>query len=170
MRTKIKKLILKLGYSIYKIVRTPVKWYWKVFRIQTRGVRVMLIHQEKIVLVRHWYNSLWVMPGGGIHAYETPEQAAIREIQEELGFTIKQLDYCLGVYSNNKEGKNDTVYCYVVELSEQILFTKKRFNIEIADIIWGEFSELPSGTSFATKTRIKEYLSKDITHRVRPWS
>ena len=170
MRTKIKKLIFKLGYGAYRIVRTPVKWYWKLFNIQTRGVRVMLVHQEKIVLVRHWYNSLWVMPGGGIHKHETPEQAAIREIQEELGIKIDQLEYLLGVYSNNKEGKNDIVYCYVVELSEQIIFPKRRFNIEIADIVWSEFSNLPIGTSFATKTRIKEYVSKDITDTLRPWS
>ena len=77
MRTRIKEVVLSLGYIAFKIIRTPIKWYWKKFNIKTNGVRVMIVHKGSIVLVRHWYNILWVMPGGGIKKYETPEQAAI---------------------------------------------------------------------------------------------
>lgn len=170
MRTKLKKLIIKIGHTIYKIVRTPIIWYWKIFNIKTRGVRVMIVCQNEIVLVRHWYNSLWVMPGGGIKKHETPEQAAIREIKEETGITIKQLDYLLGVYSNNKGGKNDTVYCFVVELKEKLEIPSKKLNIEISDISWIDTNNLPSSTSLATRTRIQEYAHKDIIQSIRPWS
>lgn len=169
MHTKIKKLIIYFGYKTYKIVRTPLLWYWKIRKIQTRGVRVMLVCQGKLVLVRHWYNSLWVMPGGGIHRHETPEQAAIREIKEELGVNIIQLDYLLGVYQNKKEGKDDLVYCYVVEIPEMSNFSKNKFNFEIADIIWKSFDELPEGTSGATKQRIHEHIHSDISKEIRVW-
>jgi len=170
MRPKLKKLIIWCGYRVYKIVRTPFKWYWKIFKIKTRGVRVLITHQNKLILVRHWYNSLWVMPGGGIKKHETPEQAAIREIQEEIGIDIPQLEYLLGAYSNIKEGKNDTVHCFVVELDEQIQIPHHKFNIEISDIKWCEFENLPEGTSGATRARIQEYLRKDISTVIRPWS
>ena len=49
----------------------------------------MILYQNEIILVRHWYNTLWVMPGGGIKKHETPEQAAVREIKEELGIEIE---------------------------------------------------------------------------------
>jgi 8-oxo-dGTP pyrophosphatase MutT (NUDIX family) len=169
MRTKIKKLIIYFGYKTYKIIRTPIIWYWKIFKIQTRGVRVLIVCQNKIVLVRHWYNSLWVMPGGGIQKHETPEQAALREIKEELGIQIKQLDYLLGVYQNKKEGKNDTVYCYIVELDNLCDISKNKFNFEISDIVWRSFDELPEGTSKATKQRLEEYINSDTSKDLRVW-
>lgn len=169
MRTKIKKLIINFGYKIYKFIRTPVIWYWKIFKIQTRGVRVLIIYQNKTVLVRHWYNSLWVMPGGGIDKYETPEQAAVREVREELGMKINQLDYLLGIYQNKKEGKNDIVYCYVVELDNLCDFSKNKFNFEISDIVWKDFNELPEGTSKATKQRLEEYIKSDTSKELRIW-
>lgn len=169
MRPKFKKLIILLGYTTYKIVRTPIKWYWKLCNIQTKGVRVLLVHQDQVILVRHWYNSLWVMPGGGIKKHETPEQAAIREIKEELGIDISQLDYLLGVYSNKTENKNDEVHCFVVELETKIEIPKRKFNFEIADIVWVDIKNHPTGTSLATSKRIQEYLVKDISQDIRLW-
>lgn len=169
MCKKIKKLIIEFGYTAYKIVRIPIKWYWKLFHIETKGVRVMIINQDKVVLVRHWYNSLWVMPGGGIKKHETPERAAVREIKEELGIEIEQLDYLLGVYSNKKEGKNDTVYTYVVKLFEHVTMSKRRFNFEISDILWVPLDDLPPGTSIATRNRVQEYIDGNISKTVRVW-
>jgi 8-oxo-dGTP pyrophosphatase MutT (NUDIX family) len=168
MRTKLKGLVLAVGYRVFKILRAPVKWYWKKFNIQTQGVRVMIIHDGSLVLVRHWYNTLWVMPGGGIKKHETPEQAAIREVREELELDIGQLDYKLGAYANTKEGKSDTVHCFVVELSERPVI-KKRFNLEVSDIVWSAFGSMPEGTSWATKTRVQEHLSNARSAEIRPW-
>lgn len=110
------------------------------------------------------------MPGGGIKKHETPEQAAIREVEEEIGVRIEQLDYRLGVYSNTKEGKNDTIYCFVVELSQEPKYTKGIFNFEISDIILASLEALPDRTSLATKTRVFEYKNNDISENIRPWS
>lgn len=168
MRTKLKNIVLRAGYTTFKIVRMPVKWYWKLFNVQTRGVRIMIIYQGSVALVRHWYNTLWVMPGGGINKYETSEQAAIREVREELGWDVGQLDYKLGEYSNNKEGKNDTVHCFVVELTEKPLI-KKRFNLEVSDVVWYPLDSLPEGVSSATVRRIREHVTSDRSEQSRPW-
>lgn len=169
MRSKLKKLIIACGYVVYKIVRTPLLWYWKIRKIQTKGVRVLIVCKNEVLLVRHWYNSLWVMPGGGIHTYEIAEQAAIREIKEEVGLNINQLDYLLGLYENKKEGKNDMVHCFVVELEHRLEIPKRRFNIEIADSAWFDINVLPTSTSRATIERIEEYKNKDSTKKIRIW-
>lgn len=168
MRTKLKNLVLRAGYAAFRIVRTPIRWYRRLFNAQTRGVRVMIVHQGSLVLVRHWYNTLWVMPGGGINRHETPEQAAIREVREELGLDIAQLDYKLGDYANNKDGKNDTVHCFVVELAQRPAI-KKRLNLEVSDVAWYPFDSLPVGVSSATVRRISEHINSDRTDQVRPW-
>jgi 8-oxo-dGTP pyrophosphatase MutT (NUDIX family) len=109
------------------------------------------------------------MPGGGVHKHETFEQAAIREIKEEIGVSIEQLDYLLGIYENKKDGKNDIIHCFVVEFPEMVNFSKNKFNFEISDIKWVKMNELPTQTSRATRDRIKEYLSKDISQTIRSW-
>ncbi len=168
MRTELKSLVLRVGYRTFKILRAPIKWYWKRFNIKTQGVRIMIVHDGSLVLVRHWYNSLWVMPGGGIKKHETPEQAAAREVREELGLDIGQLDYRLGTYANTKEGKNDTVHCFVAVMKERPVL-RKRFNLEVSDVAWVPFDQLPDGTSMATRARLAEHLAADRSAEIRPW-
>lgn len=45
--------------------------------------------RSKIVLVKRRDIPVWVPPGGGIDAGETPEDAAIREALEETGYRVK---------------------------------------------------------------------------------
>lgn len=169
MRAKFKKLIIDSAYIVYRTIRLPLKWYWKIFKIDTHGLRILIVHNNSLVLVRHWYNGLWVMPGGGIKKTESPEEAAVREVFEETGISIQNPDYKLGAYSNTKGGKRDTVHCFVIKLSERPVF-KERFRFEISDIKLCPFDELPEGTSYATKLRIQEYLKQDISKELRPWS
>jgi 8-oxo-dGTP pyrophosphatase MutT (NUDIX family) len=169
MRTKLKKIIINILYNLYKIVRTPILWYQRRFNIQTKGVRVMILYQNQILLVRHWYNGMYVMPGGGVNKNETVEAAALREVWEETGIRLDKIDYLLGIYSNNKGGKNDTVFCYVYELPERPTLINK-FNFEIADVQWFTINQLPNSVSRATQKRIKEYKNQEILSEIRSWS
>jgi putative (di)nucleoside polyphosphate hydrolase len=54
------------------------------------GVGIMLINQNNLVFVAKRIDSIaetWQMPQGGIDEGETPEQAALRELEEETGTT-----------------------------------------------------------------------------------
>lgn len=58
-----------------------------------QGVKVCLRNSDgHLFLMHNEKNSkIFTFPGGGIEAGETPEQAAIREMKEELGIKIKSL-------------------------------------------------------------------------------
>jgi len=45
------------------------------------------------ILLEKKPNGYWKLPGGHLEKDETPEEALIREIKEELGCTIKFIDY-----------------------------------------------------------------------------
>lgn len=56
------------------------------------ATRVLLVDPDDRVLLFHISlpdgRGLWLPPGGGIEADESPEQAAIREVQEETGLVL----------------------------------------------------------------------------------
>jgi 8-oxo-dGTP diphosphatase len=60
--------------------------------IRRKRAQAIIFSAGKILMVRH--NDLfigkqyWCLPGGGIEAGETPEQAVIRELMEETGLQI----------------------------------------------------------------------------------
>ena len=58
----------------------------------------------KIALIKRVRNNheYYVFPGGGIEAGETPEEAAIREIKEELGIDIEIEKLLTTLTFNNK--------------------------------------------------------------------
>ena len=45
--------------------------------------------REKVLLIKRRDIPVWVLPGGGIEPGESAEQAIVREIQEESGYTVK---------------------------------------------------------------------------------
>ena len=51
---------------------------------------IVLIKENKVALIERHRAGLdyYVVPGGGVDAGETPEQAAIRETMEELGIEV----------------------------------------------------------------------------------
>lgn len=44
---------------------------------------------NRVLLIRHSENGLWSLPGGMIEPYESPTDAAIREVYEETGVHIR---------------------------------------------------------------------------------
>ena len=64
------------------------------------GAYGVIIGDDRILLT-HWNEhgrTGWTLPGGGMHEFETPQQAAVREIREETGFDTEIPDI-LGVDS-----------------------------------------------------------------------
>ena len=64
------------------------------------GAYGVIIADDRILLT-HWNEhgrTGWTLPGGGMHEFETPQQAAVREIREETGFDTEIPDI-LGVDS-----------------------------------------------------------------------
>jgi 8-oxo-dGTP pyrophosphatase MutT (NUDIX family) len=45
--------------------------------------------RSSVLLIKRRDVPVWVLPGGGIEPNETPEEAVVREILEETGFTVK---------------------------------------------------------------------------------
>lgn len=75
---------------------------------------------EKIVMVRQYRNALerytWEIPAGGVNPNEDWKEAAIREMEEETGYQLKDVVHLIDIYTtvafcNEKIG----IYCGRVE-------------------------------------------------------
>jgi len=63
-------------------------------RTAPNAASVALIDRDKVLLIqraRKPYFGMWSLPGGRLEPGETPEQAAEREIMEEVGLSVWRL-------------------------------------------------------------------------------
>lgn len=67
------------AYEFYRLVRRP----------HTHGALVAIWWHEQLLLVQASYRHGYGLPGGGLQRGETAAQAAVRELQEELGLTVQ---------------------------------------------------------------------------------
>lgn len=45
--------------------------------------------RKKVLLIKRRDIPVWVLPGGGVEAQETPEEAVVREVYEETGLIVQ---------------------------------------------------------------------------------
>lgn len=63
-------------------------WLYSMHARPSSAVIILEDDQQKALIVKANYKAHWTFPGGMIDAGETPKQAAVREIYEEVGLTI----------------------------------------------------------------------------------
>jgi len=73
------------------------------------GANLLLVHSS--------YQVGWQLPGGGIRKGEVPEEAARRELVEELGLRVSAL-IPAGVACGRWDGRQDRVHFFELKLAE----------------------------------------------------
>lgn len=144
MSTLKQKIISKLSKIIYPVL----KIYWKTFKPKRRGVKCVISCGDEVLLIRNTYGGkLWTFPGGGIKRKEAPEVAVKREVKEEVGIVIENLQL-VGELDWGQEGKKDTIYCFATKVEN------KDFKIDTTEILeakWFPVSAIPVLPPFAQK-------------------
>ena len=128
---------VRLGFKVAARLR---RVYWFVFRPTTYGVKCVVRHEGRWLLIRNSYgNGSWTLPGGAVHRREEPAAAAIREVREEVGIDLGSVEP-IGSYRSNREYKKDTVYCFVAN----VLHPDHRIDMrEVIEAGWFDPSDLP---------------------------
>ena len=148
------------GTPLRKLAWHGERLRWRVFHPITLGVRVILLRDNEVLLVRHTYREGWFFPGGGVDKGETLEAAARREAEEEACATIGELTL-LGVYGSFLEGKTDHVAVFHTRDFELGEF---RPGNEIAVREWFNLDALPPGLGPADLRRLEELAEGGAPH------
>ena len=136
----------------------------RILRPVTVGVRVLMEQDGRVLLVEHTYEKLWYLPGGGVKRNETLEEAARREVMEEVGAKLGSLRL-LGAYTSFGEYKSDHVLVFVCNDFTLTGATGR----EIDRFGLFDLEALPEDTSPATRRRIEEYRTGSAAPNVGMW-
>jgi 8-oxo-dGTP pyrophosphatase MutT (NUDIX family) len=104
----------QVGYIVaYRLMRT----YWALRRPLTHGTQIALWNAGEVLLVRNSYISYYSAPGGYMRRNEPAREAAVRELEEEVGIVVSpdKLVPALEV-THDWENKRDHVQIFNLEL------------------------------------------------------
>lgn len=129
--------------------------YWSLRRPKTR----LVLRDGAVLLVRHTHDRRWSLPGGGVKRGETFDEAARREVREETGLELSDVQL-FHLYRSEAEGKRDRIALFVAESHAG---APRAASWEIAEARFVALDALPEGTSPATRRRIAEVLGGGAT-------
>jgi 8-oxo-dGTP pyrophosphatase MutT (NUDIX family) len=118
-----------------RVAFAGLRAYWFVFRPRIRSVHVAVWTGGRVLLVRTSYRSGLGLPAGGVHRGEPPEQAAVRELQEEVGLRVlpEQLRFVTERIVHH-EHKEDRIRIYRVDLDPEPALA-----IDRREVVWAAF-------------------------------
>ena len=142
---------------IPKLIFKASRLYWRITRPLTLGVRLILLKEQSVLLVRHTYQtSHWFLVGGGVKRNENLTEAARREAREEVGANLGELAL-LGIYTNYFDYKSDHVVVFVCD--DFMLSGSTDREIEKAEFF--PLGNLPENLASGHRRRIQEYLKNN---------
>ncbi|WP_246941986.1 NUDIX hydrolase [Bacillus pinisoli] len=135
------------------------------------GSVVLIMNNENQLLLQHRTDGSWGLPGGIMELGESLEETARREVKEETGLDIGELEL-LGIFSGQdyylKVANGDELYSVTaVYVTNEV---KGAINIdfqESIDIKYFNLHELPDGLTQGYRNYIEPYLTKIKTKQTR---
>jgi 8-oxo-dGTP diphosphatase len=157
---------VKLPAPVLRVAGKCLHAWWKIRKPTTFGVKVLLIHPDdpaQCLIVRHSYSdrARWGLPGGAYRpGRETPEQAGVREVFEELALTVTGVPAVLDTVCTTLEGKRDTLT--IVQATP--VFASFVRSPEIAEARWvgADMAAMPEGEP------VSRWLERALSARTAP--
>lgn len=111
----LKRRIIRTYYTLIAPFRVA---YWYTFRPRYKGVKIVVQKENEVLCIRNSYGpGWWTFPGGGVDRDESHEEAAKRELREEVGIVADKLHY-IGNYTSDFRYKISDVQVYWTRISD----------------------------------------------------
>ncbi len=133
--------------------------YWKVRRPATHGALVAMWHRGEILIVKNSYRRQYTLPGGYVRPSESAQQAAARELEEEVNLRVPP-DALELVYSDSKlfENRRDRVSIVELEVEEP-----PEFQVDNRELVWAGFKPPRAVLDLNIVPHLRAYLESRPT-------
>lgn len=120
----------------------------------TIGASAIITDEQRRVLLCHRTDrDFWNLPGGGVEHGETPWQAVIREVKEEVGLHVV-VNKLLGVYKDPT--RDDLVFSFAcIIVGGELTLTDEADAID-----YFVFEQIPANTFENHVFRIRDFLNE----------
>ena len=112
---------------------------------------------RRVLLMREAYGlERYGLPGGVIESGETPREAAVREVQEELGLTVEARELVAVYYlrTDRGNGLRFVFLCDVLDGEPTIPATG-----EVAEFVWAAIDDLPTPLTNTAPHAIEDWAA-----------
>ena len=114
-------------------------------------------NKYKILLCHRRDKDLWNLPGGMVKEFESPWDAAVREVQEEVGLAVT-IDALIGCYF--KPATNDLVFMFAATPSDGQLSV---LSDEADNIKYFSLDSLPKNTAQKQRERLSQCFLPNVS-------
>lgn len=141
----------------------PSPEYYKAIQGKRVSAGVMIFNDKnEILLVKPSYKDQWSVPGGIVEELESPREACLREINEEINIELKDFRFLCVEYTRRREKKDEDLFFlfYGGELDLQQIKEIKVDGDEVSDYKFAAIEEainLLGKSQILTKTLVKCY-------------
>lgn len=109
------------------------KDYYAALPRKRIGVGALIFYKRMLLIIQPGYSSSWILPGGTVEYEESPLEALIREVQDELKLKIVPKQLIAVDYVANTDVKGEYL---------QLLFSTENLTEEQAQSIEAKFYDV----------------------------
>lgn len=143
------RIVLRVGFRLARL-------WWHIRRPHHEGALVAIYIGQSLLLVKSSYRKEWGFPGGSIHPGETPDAAAQREMQEEIGFSSNTLR-AMGSVSGLWDGRRDRVHFFELRLDRT-----PELRLDHREIVATRLASPDELQDIALTDAVAAYLDRDL--------
>ena len=155
MRTSATDRLWRVGLWVaYRVLSVG----WFVFRPKRRGVFIAVWHNGELLVIRNSYRRWYALPAGGLRRGESPAQAALRELREEVGIVVEpDALHFAGDIPTTFEFKRDRCAFFEVELD-----ARPDVRIDGREVIWADFLTPSAALNTPLAPPVLAYLTERL--------
>ena len=130
--------------------------YWRVRHPRLEGAYVAVWHGERLLMIRNSYRTRLSLPAGGLERGETPVQAALRELREEVGIEshAEALRYFGEIVDSNGYAED---HAHVFELR---CADEPQPDVDGREVVWAGMLRVDEALERGVVSVVRKYLER----------